>query len=72
VQVCQASQVHKIRETNFVDLHYIIYDFKIREQFSKVQETLTSSACLEIFKQNDKVGKGDIFSQENVFIALVA
>jgi hypothetical protein len=36
-QVCQASQVHKIRETNFVDLHYIIYDFKIREKLSKVQ-----------------------------------
>jgi hypothetical protein len=36
-QVCQAGQVHKIRETNFVDLHYITYDFKIREQFSKVQ-----------------------------------
>jgi hypothetical protein len=35
-QVCQASQVHKIRETNFVDLRYIIYDFKIHEQLSKV------------------------------------
>jgi hypothetical protein len=42
-QVCQAGQVHKIRETNFVDLHYITYDFKIREQFSKVHmiKTLT-------------------------------
>jgi hypothetical protein len=42
-QVCQASQVHKIRETNFVDLHYITYDFKAHEQFSKVQmiKTLT-------------------------------
>jgi hypothetical protein len=36
-QVCQASQVHKIRETNFVNLRYIIHDFKIREQLSKVQ-----------------------------------
>jgi hypothetical protein len=44
-QVCQAGQVHKIRETNFVDLHYITYDFKIREQISKVQmiKTLTGN-----------------------------
>jgi hypothetical protein len=36
------------------------------------KETLTSLACFEIFMQNSKVGKGDVFSQENVFIALVA
>jgi hypothetical protein len=30
-QVCQASQVRKIRETNFSDLRYIIYDFEIRK-----------------------------------------
>jgi hypothetical protein len=44
-QVRQASQVHKIRETNFVDLHYITYDFKIRKQFSKVLmiKTLTGN-----------------------------
>jgi hypothetical protein len=28
--------------------------------------------CLEIFMQNGKVGKSDVFSKENVFIALVA
>jgi hypothetical protein len=31
-----------------------------------------SLTCLEIFMQNGKVGKGDVFSQENVFIALFA
>jgi hypothetical protein len=36
-QVCQASQVRKIHETNFADLRYIIYDFEIREQLSKEQ-----------------------------------
>jgi hypothetical protein len=36
-QVCQASQVHKICEANFVDLRYFTCDFKIREQFTKVQ-----------------------------------
>jgi hypothetical protein len=35
--VCQANQVHKIREANFVVLRYINYDFKIREKFSKIQ-----------------------------------
>jgi hypothetical protein len=40
-QVCQVSQVHKIRETNFVDLRYITCDFKIPEQFSKVQMITT-------------------------------
>jgi hypothetical protein len=28
--------------------------------------------CLEIFMQNGKVGEGDVFKKENVFIALVA
>jgi hypothetical protein len=36
------------------------------------KKTKTSETGLEIFMQNGKVGKGDIFSQENVFIALVA
>jgi hypothetical protein len=36
------------------------------------KKTLTSLTCLKIFMQNGKVGKGDIFSQENIFIALIA
>jgi hypothetical protein len=32
----------------------------------------TFETCLEIFMQNGKVGKGDVFSQQNIFIALVA
>jgi hypothetical protein len=35
-------------------------------------KTKTSEACLEIFMQSGKMRKGDVFSQENVFIALVA
>jgi hypothetical protein len=31
-----ASQVHKIRKTNFVDLRHITYDFKIREKFLRI------------------------------------
>jgi hypothetical protein len=48
-QVCQASQVHKISETNFVDLHYITYDFKIREQLPKVQIIKTSTGNFNFF-----------------------
>jgi hypothetical protein len=32
----------------------------------------TTHRVLEIFMQNGKVGEGDIFSKENVFIALIA
>jgi hypothetical protein len=62
-------------QTNFVDLRHIICNFKARENFSKVYMIKTikiSLTCLEIFMQNGKVGKGDVFSQENVFIALFA
>jgi hypothetical protein len=48
-QVCQASQVHKIHETNFADLHHIIYDFKICEQFYKVQMIKTSTGNFNFF-----------------------
>jgi hypothetical protein len=44
-QVCQASQVHKIRETNFVDLYYIICDLKSHEKLAEVPmiKTLTKN-----------------------------
>jgi hypothetical protein len=43
--VCQASQVHKICETNFVDLYYITCDLKSREKLEKVSmiKTLTKN-----------------------------
>jgi hypothetical protein len=77
--VCQAGQVHKIRKTNFVDMHPIAYDFKNSWKFLKKyrwsryqQKTLTSLTCLDIFMQNGMEGNGDVFSQENIIIALVA
>jgi hypothetical protein len=35
-------------------------------------ENLTSLTFLDIFMQNGKEGNGDVFSQENIIIALVA
>jgi hypothetical protein len=49
-QVCQAGQVHKIRKTNFVDLHDITYDFKIHEKFSKIQMIKISEENLNFLK----------------------
>jgi hypothetical protein len=37
-----------------------------------LKNSKTSLTCLEIFMQNDKVGEGDVFFKENIFIALVA
>jgi hypothetical protein len=77
-QVCQASQVHKIRETNIVDFHYITRDLELQNNSQKIQMiatlkgTLISLIFFEIFMQNGKVGEGDVFSKENVLIALVA
>jgi hypothetical protein len=62
-------------QTNFVDLRHVICNFKTRENFSKgyiIWTIKISSTCLEILMQNGKVGKGDVFSQEDVFIALFA
>jgi hypothetical protein len=39
-QVCRTNKVHKIRETNFVNLRHNFYDFKISE-----------AVCEEIVKQ---------------------
>jgi hypothetical protein len=59
-------------QTNFVDWLHSICNFKTRENFSKVHIIKVSLTCLEIFMQNGKMGKGDVFSQENVFIVLFA
>jgi hypothetical protein len=51
-------------QTNFVDLRHVICNFKTRENFSKgyiIWTIKISSTCLEIFMQNGKVGKGDVF-----------
>jgi hypothetical protein len=77
-QVCQAGQVHTIRKqilSTCITLLTISNFAKISQKnrwSSYPQKTKTSETYLEIFMQNGKVGKGDIFSQENVFIALVA
>jgi hypothetical protein len=57
-------------QTNFVDLHLSICNFKTRENFSKAyiikmtEEQQISLTCLEIFMQNGKVGEGDVFSKK--------
>jgi hypothetical protein len=48
-QVCQASQVHKICEENFVNMRYITCELEIREQFSKVQMIKTLKGNFNIF-----------------------
>jgi sRNA-binding regulator protein Hfq len=52
-------------QTNSQNLH-----FQSSRKFLKT--TKISLTCVEIFMQNGKVGKGDVFSQEDVFIALFA
>jgi hypothetical protein len=74
----QGKCAKRVKSTKFVNVHYITCDFKTREKFIEVStiKTLTeNSNFLSLprnFMQNGKVGKGDVFSQENIFIALVA
>jgi hypothetical protein len=76
-QVCRASKVHKIRKTNFVDLHYNSCGYKISETIHKqfVKQNIrrqfsTLQSDTKFSMQNGKVGEGDIFSQQTRFYCL--
>jgi hypothetical protein len=78
----QGKCARQVKSTKFVkqilSTRNTLLDFKIREQFSKVQmiKALTRNFSFlnqpRNFHAKWKGGKGDVFSQENVFIALVA
>jgi hypothetical protein len=70
-QVCQAGQVHKIREqilstcvTTFEVFRNLRKFLKKRVWSRYSKNSKTSLTCLEIFMQNGKVGEGDVFSKK--------
>jgi hypothetical protein len=78
-QVCQQGQVHKIREqilstcsATFEVLNNLQEFLRKHVWYKYSRNSRPSVIWLQIFMQNDKVGEGDVFSKENVLIALFA
>jgi hypothetical protein len=78
VMVCQVSQVHKIRETNFVNLRHVSCEFKISEKFIDISmsKTLREDSNLpslpRIFScKTARWGRVTFFLKKNIFIALI-
>jgi hypothetical protein len=73
------GQVHKIREqilSTYLTTCEVLKNlrrFLQKRVWSKYSRNSRASViCLQIIMQNGKVGEGDVFSKENVFIALFA
>jgi hypothetical protein len=78
-QVCQAGQVNKIWEqilstwsTTLVVLNNSWRFLQKRVRLKYPKNSRDAEIYLQNFMQNGKVGEGDVFSKENVFIASFA